>query len=136
MASAFPNSLIFVVELASVPPPGSPPSAVDALSGSATPVRFRKPNGYNAVEFAFPSDNAGSGDYALYRYWPEDLDWKPEGPRGATPTTMDQATVAGRVPVRISVPVVEYDVIVVLCAGGGIEPGAGDALATIEAQNR
>lgn len=135
MASAFPNSLLFVVPLASVPVAGNPANAVDAVGGGA-PVRFRKPNGYNAVEFGFPSNGTGSGDYALFRYWPEDMDWKPEGPRGATPTTIDQATVSGRTPVRISTPAVEYDVIVVLCAGAGIAIDAVALPATIEAQNR
>lgn len=124
------------IPLASLPAPGQPPSAVDALAVDGIPTRLTKRNGYVCVEFGFTSSFGGSGDYALYRYWPTDRDWKPEGPRGATPTTIDMATVSGQVPVRVSVPVVEVELCVVLVDGAGVDDGGDAAPVVIEEQNR
>lgn len=126
-----------VIALASLPVPGLPPSAIDALGTANSPARFTKVSSYNAVEFGFTSTNSGNGSYALYRYWPTDKDWKPEGPRGATPMTIDMSTVAGKVPVRISMLAVETDVCVVLVSGAGIVNDGGLPVpCIIEAQNR
>lgn len=125
-----------VVAVADLPAPGQPASDIDALGTDERPARFTKANTYNAVEFGFTSSYTGSGDYALYRYWPVDKDWKPEGPRGATPTTIDMATSAGQVPVRVSMLNVETDVCVVRVSGTGIANGGDAAPCVIEAQNR
>lgn len=125
-----------VIAVADLPASGEPASAIDTLGTESLPARFTKANTYNAVEFGFTSSYTGSGDYALYRYWPVDKDWKPEGPRGSTPTTIDMSTVAGQVPVRVSVLNVETDVCVVLVSGTGIANGGDAAPCVIEAQNR
>lgn len=125
-----------VIAVADLPAPGSPPSAIDALGTESLPARHTKANTYNAVEFGFTSSYTGSGDYALYRYWPVDKDWKPEGPRGSTPTTIDMGAVAGQVPVRVSMLNVETDVCVVQTGGAGITDGGDGAPCVIEAQNR
>lgn len=59
----------------------------------------------------------------------------PEGPRGATPTTID-TTTAGSVPVRVSTQVADTDVCVVLCNGAGLTTSGDIAPAAIEEQNR
>lgn len=130
------GQLLTVVAIADLPTPGQPASAIDAFAVNDIPTRFTKRNSYSAVEFGFTSSFTGSGDYALYRYWPTDQDWKPEGPRGATPTTIDMATVAGQVPVRVSVLEVETELCVVLTSGTGVDDGGDAAPVVIEAQNR
>jgi hypothetical protein len=113
--------VLTVVPLASLPAPGQPPDAIDALAAGGNPARMTKRSGYNALEFGFAG--TGSGDYALFSYWPDSKSWKPEGPRGATPAKIDLATVADSVPVRISTAVTECEVCVVLCAGAGVAGG-------------
>jgi len=105
---------------ANLPAPGNLPAKVNDYAVGGFPVLHEKANVYGCVEFGFRSDSMGSGDYALYKWWPEDQDWKPEGPRGATPATIDMATVSGQVPVRISVEEVAAYLCVVLCAGAGV----------------
>lgn len=130
------GQLLTVVAVADLPPPGQPASAIDALALNDIPTRYTKANGYTCIEFGFTSTFTGSGDYALYRYWPTDKDWKPEGPRGATPTTIDMATVAGQVPVRISALQVEAEFCVVLTSGTGVDDGGDAAPCVIEGQIR
>lgn len=115
------GQLLTQIALADLPAPGQDVTAIDALSRNGFPARYSKANGYTCIEFGFRSDLTGSGDYALYRFWPDDKDWKPEGPRGATPTTINMATVAGQVPVRVSTLQVAGEFCVVLCAGTGID---------------
>jgi hypothetical protein len=126
------------VRIGDIPPPGLPPSAIDALGTADYPARLTKRNGYNCVEFAFDPDAAGAGDYALYVYWPDSKSWRPEGPRGATPTRYDTTTVEGRVPIRVSTRITECDVCVVLTTigGGGVTVDAGLAPVEIQEQNR
>lgn len=124
------------IALADLPPPGQPPDAIDSLALNDIPTRYSKANGYTCVEFGFTSTFTSSGDYALYRYWPADQDWKPEGPRGATPTTIDMATIAGQVPVRVSTLEVAGEFCVVLCAGAGVDDGGDAAPCVIEGQIR
>ena len=131
------GQLLTVIALGSLPAPGLPASAIDALATVRGPARMTKANGYTAIEYGFRSDAINSGDYALYSYWPVDKDWKPEGPRGATPTTIDAATVAGRTPVKVSLLEVEREVCVVLCAGAGVVgPDSGLIPVAVEAQIR
>lgn len=119
-------AILTVIPLASLPAPGLPPSAVDSLAVGGNPARLTKRNGYNCLEFGFKSTDMGSGGYALYKYWPGSAgqpgsaSWKPEGPRGATPTTIDMSTVAGSVPIRVSTEVTECEVCVVLTSGAGV----------------
>lgn len=129
-------ALLTPIPLASVPVPGLPPSAIDALGTADRPARFTKPSSYGAVEVGF--GGTGSGSYAVYKYWPGSKSWRPEGPRGATPTTVDMSTVAGSVPVRISTEAVECDLCLVLCSGTGIVDGGEFAHAVFEmvGQNR
>lgn len=123
MAFVSPQRLA-VIPLADVPLPGLPPSAIDAVVlDSTAPRRISKRQGYNCLEFALdpasldsPTDS--TGDYALYRYWTEFKCWRPEGPRGATPTTYDRSSVEGTVPIRISVPTAEGEYCVVVTSGG------------------
>lgn len=135
--------LLTVIPLASLPAPGLPPSAIDALGTPSAPARLSKRSGYNCVEFGFKSTDMGSGSYALYKYWPGSAgqpgsaSWKPEGPRGATPTTIDMGTVAGSVPVRVSTEIAECEFCVVLCAGAGVVgPDSGTVSAELREQNR
>lgn len=122
-----------VVALADVPAPGSAPSAIDALGTSTNPARLTKRNGYNSVEFGFDLTQVGTGEYALYRYWQDSKSWKPEGPRGATPTAFTAATPATMVPARVSVPIVECELCIVLTGGG---TGIAGGLVEVQEQNR
>lgn len=125
-----------VMLLANLPAPGQPPSAIDQYALNDLPTRYSKANGYTCIEFGFASSFIGSGDYALYRYWPDDQDWKPEGPRGSTPTTMNMATVAGKTCVRVSTLQVAGEFCVVLCAGAGVDDGGDVAPVVVEGQIR
>ena len=124
-----------VIAVASLPLPGLPPSAIDALGTTLYPARLTKRQPYNALEFGFVSGSTGSGNYAVYRYWQLDRDWKPEGPRGATPAAID-TTEAGRVPVRVSLQPVDCDICIVLVSGTGVLTGGIAAQASVEEQIR
>lgn len=109
------------IALASLPVPGLPPSAVDSLGTTDKPARMTKRSAYGAVEVGFTG--TGSGNYAVFKYWPGSKAWRPEGPRGATPAAIDMSTVAGSVPMRISTEWVECDLCLVLVSGSGIVDG-------------
>lgn len=112
--------LVSVVHWDVLPAPGQPPSAIDAVGATpGLPARFTKPNVYNAVEFCLPSVGGagGPGDYALYKYWYDSKTWKPEGPRGSTPTSI-AVTLPDAVPVRVSVEEIETQLAVVWTGGG------------------
>lgn len=106
---------------------------VAPMAGAETLVadvsRFKKPFGYNAIEFTV-TGTAGSGTYEVLRWWPIDQTWRSEGPRGATPATV-ALTGADSVPVRVSVPVAECYLAIFRSAGAI----AGE-MALIEAQQR
>lgn len=109
---------VSVVYASALPAPGSDITAIDSLGVvPGFPARFTKPSGYNAVEFAFTGTAGGPGDYALYRYWYDSKSWKPEGPRGSTPTSVSR-TLPDSVPVRVSVEEVETQMAVVWTGGG------------------
>jgi len=129
-------STLTVIPIGSLPAPGSPVTAIDALGTAFLPARLTKRNGYNAVEFSIDPGGTGSGDYALFKFWPGSKTWRPEGPRGATPTTYDTSTVAGSVPVRVSVEEIELDCCVVLVSGTGVKTGADLSPAEIQEQVR
>lgn len=110
--------------------PGLPPSAIDALGTTDKPARMTKRSGYGAVEVGFTG--TGSGNYAVFKYWPGSKTWRPEGPRGATPAAINMANVAGSVPVRISTEIVACELCLVLCEGSGIVDGGEFAPAIFE----
>lgn len=124
-----------MIKLADLPAPGNPASAVDVLAVGGIPARMTKRNGYNAVEFALPVSpvGTGAGDYALYKYWPATKTWRPEGPRGATPTTWDTSSLAATVPIRVSVEAIACDICIVLTSGAGVQ---GDGLSPAEVQEQ
>lgn len=112
--------LVSVVHYDVLPGPGNPPSAIDTVGAApGYPARFTKPNVYNAVEFAFNGTGGGPGDYALYKYWHDSQSWKPEGPRGSTPTSIDLG-LPDSVPVRVSVEEVQAILAVVWTGGGAV----------------
>lgn len=127
-------NILTVVPEASLPAPGLPPSEIDSLGTDTNPARLTKANGYTSLEIGFDLTQVGTGDYALYRYWQASKSWKPEGPRGATPTTFTGGTIATMVPARVSVPVIEGDYCVVLMTAGGT--GIAGGLVEVEEQNR
>lgn len=114
-----------VVAASQVPAPGSAPEAVNGVVAGAL---FEKRTGYNCVEFAV-SMTAGTGDYLIYKYWQDDKSWKPEGPRGTTPSTFDTTTTT---PVRISMPMTARYLVLVRVQN--LAPT--DELAVLEEQNR
>lgn len=141
--SSFSPARLAVIPLADLPLAGSPPSAIDAVvSTSTAPRRIEKRNGYNALEVTIdPGDlsftPSGSGDYAVYRYWQEPQAWIPEGPRGATPFTMDAAAgPSGMVPARISTAEQPCYLAVVLVNGGGVQINFNLADALVLEQHR
>jgi len=113
--------LVSVVHWDVLPAPGLPPSAIDGFGATpGLPARFTKPNLYNAVEFSLQAGGAGGpGDYALYKYWWDSKSWKPEGPRGSTPTSI-AVTLPDSVPVRVSVEEIETQLAVVWTGGGAV----------------
>lgn len=125
-----------VILLASLPAPGLPPSAIDVLGIGGLPARMTKRSGYNAVQFAFEPSGSGSGQYALYCYWPDSKSWRPEGPRGATPATYDTSAVESSVPVRVSTRLTECEVCVVLVDGSGVTHAYEFSPAEIQEQSR
>lgn len=125
-----------VIPLASLPAPGLPPSAIDALGIGGAPARMTKRSGYNAVEFALAPNGSGSGQYALFCYWPDSRSWRPEGPRGATPAAYDTSMVESSVPVRVSTRWTECEVCIVLVDGSGVSHGYEFSPAEIQEQVR
>lgn len=134
-----------VVEIADLPPPGSEANAIEqvkAYPDSPYPASILKRRGYNCLEFvpepgtvANPAEDAG--DYALYRYWDDVKSWLPEGPRGATPTTVDYgAAPAGIVPIRVSTELNEGLYAVILCSGNGVQVQGEIADVLIKEQQR
>jgi len=134
-----------VVALGSLPSIGAAADEIETAKAdpaSTAPAAILKRRGYNCLEF-IPSPGepdasaTGSGDYALYRYWDEVKAWLPEGPRGATPTTVDYgAAPAGIVPVRVSTELNEGLYCVVLTAGTGVLVNANVADCLIKEQQR
>lgn len=117
-----------VVPIASLPVPGLPPSAVDSIGATDRPSRYEKPQGYTAIELAVDGDAGGPGSFAVYRFWYDTKTWRPEGPKGATPTGFQRLTPAtapgaDAIPVRISVPNGPCDLCVVRTAGAAITTG-------------
>lgn len=97
------REIVFVDDL---PADGEPPSALETVVPGAL---FTKRNGYNAVDLAVTTETE-TVSLAVYRYNRDFKGWRPEGPRGTTPTSF--APVASpisddNIPIRISVPVVE-----------------------------
>ena len=110
--------IVSVVSFADLPDPGLPPEAINTtVPALDPPALIDKVNGYNSIEFAFNGTAGGPGDYALFMYWHDSKTWKPEGPRGSTPTTVD-LTGANSVPVRISVPITQRYLAVVFMDTG------------------
>lgn len=141
--SSFSPARLAVIPLASLPPAGNLPSAIDAVASASTaPRRIEKRNGYNALEVAIdPGELAytasGSGNYAVYRYWQERQAWIPEGPRGSTPFTIDfGAAPAGIVPARVSTAEQPCYLAVVLVSGTGVQIGGDLADALVLEQHR
>jgi hypothetical protein len=112
--------------LTATPATGDPETVVAASS------LFRKPAGFNTVELAITGTAAGPEDYELLRWWGVDQNWRPEGPRGATPTTFE-LTGTNSVPARISVPTVECFFVVLRTSAN---PGITNEKALVEAQLR
>lgn len=144
MAVTYESPLrLSVVLLADLPVPGLPPDAIeDAPAPTDSPRRIQKRPGYNCLEFAInPAVDAilatGSGDYAVYKYWPEPKAWLPEGPRGATPTTFDFGSIPeGIVPIRISTERNEGNFALVLVSSGGVTIDGERAEALVQEQQR
>lgn len=125
--------IVSVVSFADLPDPGLPPEAINTtVPALDPPALIDKVNGYNSIEFAFNGTAGGPGDYALFMYWHDSKSWKPEGPRGSTPTTV-ALTGANAVPVRISVPMTQRYVAVVFTGGAQITT---PSTAEVQLENR
>lgn len=111
-------ALVTIIELDDLPADGSP--ATDVNAGAADTL-FEKRSGYNSVDLDVDI-NGADADFAIYRYWDDYKGWRPEGPRGTTPTTFG-VNSPNDVPVRISMPFVLERLCVVHTGGGSIDDG-------------
>jgi hypothetical protein len=123
-------ALLSLILIDNLPADGEP---AEALEDARPGALFKKRNGYNDVDLSVKPPGADVINAAVFRYNRDFRGWRPEGPRGTTPSPFGNVIgPENSIPIRISVPFVEE----YLCVVAYNDEGLSDAVASLSEANR